>query len=88
MKFTKEYYLMYKGSCVRIPLTKSGKVDEWPFNKKRMKKCPFSGGHPHQMIVEKEKVKRGRIMVSILNNKERVVFKGMLRLGDKKGVKR
>lgn len=84
MKFTKEHYLTNSGFCVKIPLTKSGKVDEWPFNKKRMRKCPFSKGHPHRMSIEKEKTKKGRIVVSILNNKEQVVFKGMLRLKDKK----
>jgi len=77
MKPTKEYYLTNAGFCVRIPLTKSGKVDEWPFNKKRMMKCPFSKGHPHRMSIEKE-------VVSISNNKKQVVFKGMLRLKDKK----
>ena len=47
MKYTKEYFLTHSGFCSKLPLTKGGKVDEWPYNKRKMVKCPLTSNHPH-----------------------------------------
>ena len=44
---SKEYYKTYGLGCRKMMTTKSGRLDEFPYNKKRAVLCDLPGKHPH-----------------------------------------
>lgn len=62
-----EYYLSYSGKCRRVLVDKNNRIDEFPYSRKKAKRCPFNKNHPHRTQIAFNSLK-------VFDNRNRLVL--------------